>query len=128
MKKSCFLFPVFCFLFSVSCFFGVAQPTMKLAHTTHNFKQVARSNGPQSHVFEFTNTGDEPLVILRMDTSCGCVDATYPRRPVAPGDKGEITITYDPKGQKGTFMKAMQVYTNERPGRHIISVQGEVVK
>lgn len=105
-----------------------AQPKMELAHLTHAFGAVSERGGKVSHAFPFTNTGDKPLVILRLDTSCGCISAAYPKRPVAPGATGEIAITYDPRHQSGTFLKAIPIITNDAEGRHIISVQGRIVK
>ncbi len=119
---------LFCFLFSVFCFLASAQPAMKLAHLEHDFSKISAKGKPVAHAFTFKNTGDKPLVILQVETSCNCAFAAYPKRPIAPGACGEITITYDPKGQKGPFFKAIQILTNEPAKRRIISVQGEVVK
>lgn len=119
---------IFSLLLALCCLPGSAQPAMKLAPLSHNFGSLDPQADPVSHTFELENTGDEPLVILRVETGCRCTSATYPRRPVAPGEKAQISVTYDPKGQKGPFLKTIQLFSNTPEKRHIISVQGQVVK
>ena len=43
-------------------------------------------------VFEFTNTGNAPLVITNVKSSCGCTVPKKPTAPIAPGEKGEIEV------------------------------------
>ncbi len=122
MRKFCLLLPAFCFLLLSSS----AQPAMKLSQLEHNFGRIDPKADPVSHTFEIHNTGDQPLVILRVDTACRCTTATYSKRPIAPGASSQIVITYNPKGQKETFLKAIQIFTNEPTKRQIISIQGNV--
>ena len=42
------------------------------AETTYNFGTIAETKGVVSHQFEFTNTGDKPLVIVDATAECGC--------------------------------------------------------
>ena len=37
--------------------------------------------------YEFTNTGNQPLVISNVTTSCGCTSATWTQGPVPAGGK-----------------------------------------
>ena len=46
-------------------------------------------------VFRFTNTGDAPLVIEKVYSSCGCTIPKKPEAPIAPGEEGEIQVKYD---------------------------------
>jgi len=46
-------------------------------------------------VFEFTNTGDAPLIISNVKSSCGCTVPSKPKDPIMPGDSGEIKVKYD---------------------------------
>lgn len=98
---------------------------LKLAETNHDFGDVPHKGGEQVYDFAFTNGGDVPLVITRVVTSCSCIRATYPRRPVAPGGSGAIRITYEPiKSDPGAFNKVIQIYSNAVSGRDVITVQG----
>ena len=74
------------------------------------------------------NDGSKPLVLLRVITSCSCIRASYPKRPVAPADSGEIRIVYQPhKSEPGTFNKVIQIYSNSVDGRDILTVQGNSI-
>ena len=43
-----------------------------------------------SKIFEFTNTGNAPLVFTRIFSSCGCTIPKKPEEPILPGESGEI--------------------------------------
>ena len=124
MKK---LIAIFAFAFITAAVAAQPAPEMKFGQTEHSFGAITEKGGKVSHVYPFTNEGNAPLVILSIETSCGCTKATYDKKPVPPGGKGEILITYDPKRQGGVFYKAIQVFTNEPVKRRIIVAQGEVL-
>ena len=44
-----------------------------------------------------------------------------------PGQEGEITVTYNPRHQSGTFNKAISIYTNVPGVRYIVTLRGEVM-
>ena len=45
--------------------------------------------------FEFTNTGDEPLIVSNVKSSCGCTIPKNQKKPILPGENGEIEVKYD---------------------------------
>jgi hypothetical protein len=45
--------------------------------------------------FEFTNTGDAPLIISKVKSSCGCTVPEKPEAPIMPGETGKIKVKYD---------------------------------
>ncbi len=59
-------------------------------------------------IFKFKNTGKVPLII-RVQTSCGCVKASGPKDPIPPKGKSEIEVMYDTK-RVGMFTKSITVY------------------
>ena len=64
----------------------------------------------------------------RVITSCSCLKASFPKRPVPPGGQGVIRITYEPhKSEPGVFNKVIQVYSNSVDGRDVITVQGNSI-
>ena len=96
--------------------------------TSYDFGKIEERQGKGSYHFAFTNKGDAPLVIRHVDISCGCITAHWNRKPVMPGERGLITITYDPKRQTGKFSKAVIVNTNSGGAFNIrLHVSGEVV-
>ena len=91
-----------------------AGPLIKFLDTTHDFGNIKEASGAVSHDFRFTNTGDAPLVILSVTTSCGCTKPTFPKQPVEPGDTAVVTITYNPVGRPGEFDKNISVKSNSQ--------------
>ena len=67
------------------------------------------SNGVRTFTFE--NTGDAPLEIQGVRSSCGCTIPEKPEAPIKPGKKGEITVRYD-TNRVGVFRKTITVNTN----------------
>lgn len=106
----------------------VSQAEITFAQTEHNFGIVPENGKKVSCTFEFTNTGKHPLVITRITTTCRCVDYKCSKKPIPPGGKGQITITYNPKKQEGVFYKVIQVFTNTPDERHLLTLRGEVIQ
>lgn len=70
------------------------------------------------HTFRFTNTGSQPLIITNVTTQCGCTAPRgWPRDPVMPGEKGEITIAFDSTGKIGRQNKVAMVISNSKDAK-----------
>ncbi len=77
-------------------------------------------------VFEFKNTGKEPVIISDVRTSCGCTAAKKPTEPVNKGKSDEIIVTYDTK-RVGDFTKTITVTTNVQTEPIILTIKGKVL-
>ncbi len=77
-------------------------------------------------VFEFTNTGDAPLVISKVSSSCGCTIPKKPEAPIAPGQTGEIQVKYD-TNRVGPIRKAITVISNADTPTIILKIKGNVI-
>lgn len=95
--------------------------------TSHDFGQIKEADGKVSSTFVVKNTGEAPLVITRVIASCGCTTPEWTKEPIAPGQSGNIKITYDPKGRPGPFSKTISVYSNGKTGSFILTIRGEVI-
>lgn len=95
---------------------------------THDFGTIKEGDGPVTHIFEVKNTGDAPLVITRVMSSCGCTTPTFNREPIAPGKTSKITVTYNPAGRVYPFVKTISVYSNGKEGPLVLTIKGTVVK
>ncbi len=93
--------------------------------TTHDFGTI-QQNKPVTATFEFTNVGKTALIITEAKGSCGCTGTTFPKTPVAPGAKGEITATFN-AAAAGSFTKTVTVNANTAEGTIILNIKGEVV-
>ncbi len=79
--------------------------------------------------FEFVNTGDAPLIISRVRSSCGCTVPEKPEKPIMPGETGKIKVHYDTK-RVGAFRKTVTIYTNavnEPNGVVVLKIKGKVI-
>ena len=84
-------------------------------------------NGVRS--FEFTNTGDEPLIISNVQSTCGCTVPSKPTEPIAPGKTGKIEVKYNMN--PGPIRKTITVETNAvnaEEGRVVLKIKGEVIE
>ena len=94
---------------------------------SHDFGTIKEANGPVSCTFEFTNTGDKPLLIIDATASCGCTRPEYPTKPIKPGKKGKIKVTYSPIGRPGAFKKTVKIKTNGKERSTTLRIEGTVI-
>ncbi|HKP93369.1 MAG TPA: DUF1573 domain-containing protein [Chthoniobacterales bacterium] len=64
-------------------------------------------------VFKYENKGDAPIHIKAVRPSCGCTTAALAKNDVAPGEKGEITATFNIGDRVGTQTKSITVETDD---------------
>ncbi|MDE5417938.1 DUF1573 domain-containing protein [Labilibaculum sp. DW002] len=80
---------------------------------------------PNEVSFQFVNTGEYPLLIKYVETSCGCTKPEWPKHPINPGNSEEIKVTYDAK-YPGRFFKTITVFCNSKEGMITLKIKGEV--
>jgi|AVFP01.1.fsa_nt_gi hypothetical protein len=85
---------------------------------------VQHSDG--SRQFTFENTGDTPLVITHVKTTCGCTVPSYSKEPILPGKTGIINIKYDTR-RVGAFSKSIRVLSNTASEITILKIKGTVI-
>lgn len=106
-----------------------AQGVLTFETESHDFGSITEGEKP-TYTFRFTNTGDEPVTITRVQPSCGCTAPSYSTEPVPPNEMGEITVEYNSEGRPGDFNKTISVqaggtansYTTLRITGTVISV------
>ena len=80
--------------------------------------------------FKFTNTGDAPLVITKVKSTCGCTVPTKPEGAIAPGETGYIDVEYDTK-RTGFIRKTITVNSNAinaKDGISYLKIKGTIKK
>ncbi|GAA3615767.1 DUF1573 domain-containing protein [Flavivirga amylovorans] len=82
------------------------------------------SNGVR--VFEFTNTGDAPLIISKVSSSCGCTIPKKPKDPILPGKTGQIEVKYD-TNRVNPIRKTITVISNADTPTVALKIKGLVV-
>lgn len=76
--------------------------------------------------FKVLNSGDKPMVITRMDVSCGCIEAEYPKDPLRPGESGEMAVKLDTRGLGGWIYKTVLMQTSIAAKPRILIVIAEI--
>lgn len=100
------------------------QPMALWTDSVHNYGTFHESDGEQRATFVVVNTGDSPLVITRVQPTCGCTVARFTTTAIAPGESGMVNVTYSPTGRPGPFEKTVWVYTNSVPNRTRLTIKG----
>jgi hypothetical protein len=97
---------------------------LKFVSEIHDFGTL-KQNVPAEHTFTFTNTGKEPIILQRVQPSCGCTTPTYSKDPILPGKTGEIKASYN-AAAAGAFNKSITVFSNV--GTKVLTIKGSVEK
>ena len=85
-------------------------PEIEFEKIVHDYGDVPY-NGNGACEFRFTNTGNEPLLVLKPKSSCGCTVSTWPQDPILPGKSEVIEVTYR-TNRVGNFDKKVTVTSN----------------
>ena len=75
---------------------------------------------------KFSNVGDEPLVIHKVEAGCSCTSVDYSQKPIKPGGSGVIHIELDVSGIRGNFSKEIVVYCNAGDFPYQLTICGSV--
>lgn len=111
---------------------GFAQKGAKIEFkdkdNTIDYGKVSKDDDSGIRVFEFTNIGDEPLIIKNVQSSCGCTVPSKPTEPILPGKTGKIEVKYNMN--PGPIRKTITVESNAvnvDEGRVALKIKGEVI-
>lgn len=103
-----------------------AAPAVNIPRLEYDFGTVFQGENVR-HNFVFTNTGDTPLNVEKVSSSCGCTAALASAKVLAPGESGEIQASFDSTRFRGAIKKVVYLYTND-PARSMIqfTIKGTV--
>lgn len=94
----------------MALFAAQAQPKISLDNEKCDFGAIMWKQ-PATAKFVITNTGNKPLLIHKVETSCGCVVSTWSKKPIRPNRHTVIEATYDAQ-MLGHFHKFVRIYSN----------------
>jgi len=96
------------------CFLVVASaPAALVFEKTELDLQPELGASKVDAVFKYENKGDAPVHIKSVRPSCGCTTAALAKNDVAPGEKGEITATFNIGDRTGVQVKTVTVETDD---------------
>ena len=102
------------------------EPIITFDKTEHEFGKLLQGE-VVTYSFHFTNTGNAPLLITEVKTSCGCTAGDFPREPIKPGQDGLIKATYDSKGHHGFQSRTLSVISNTNPSMTVLRFKADVL-
>lgn len=121
MKKTLLLLSL-----SLVYFVGYAQAEMTFEESTIDYGTIKKgSDGLR--IFKFTNTGDQPLVISDVLTTCGCTVPKRPANAILPGEEGEIEVMYNTK-LVGPIRRTLSVFSNVTSEVTSLKIKGIVTE
>ncbi|MFM2368237.1 MAG: hypothetical protein RL619_537 [Bacteroidota bacterium] len=127
MKKIITLIAIL-FVSSIGFAQSGAKIDFKAKDNTIDYGKVSKGSDTGIRVFEFTNTGDAPLIITNVLSTCGCTVPTKPAEPIMPGKTGKIEVKYNMT--PGPIRKTITVESNAvnyEDGRVALKIKGEVI-
>ena len=110
---------------------GRMNSTMSTPSTSVSLSEMENDFGvipltdTREHVFKLVNTGNKPLVIYGVVTSCGCTKTEYSKEPIRPGETLDLKVIYNAE-DKGFFRKSLMVYCNVEESPLKLSLLGTV--
>ena len=92
---------------------AAGKPEIKFDVMSTNLGRM-RQGEKKTYTFNFTNVGKADLEI-EMVSACECTTVEWPSRPVKPGQKGQIKMTFDSTNEPGQIDKTLDVIHNGTP-------------
>jgi hypothetical protein len=100
--------------------------TIEFEEMVYDFGSVEEGT-KVSQIFTFTNTSDEPLILLNAQGSCGCTVPQWPREPIAPGETASILVEFNSRGKRGVRNQKVTLTANTEPAQTFIYLKGKVL-
>ena len=115
------------FAFSNNTLVAQDNTNIKFDKKLHNFGRIKEEGGRVLYKFKFKNIGKKPVIVTRVESSCGCTTPDWTRSPILPNKEGFVGAEFDPNGRPGVFNKHVKVYTNISKEPIKLVIKGDVV-
>ncbi len=126
MKKVLFFLVTF---ITTAAAFAQTGPVIDFVNgTTLDYGTVSKEDDNGIRKIEIKNTGDAPLIITNVKSTCGCTVPTKPKEPILPGKSDFIEVKYNMN--PGPIRKTITVESNAvnyPEGMVPLKIKGEVI-
>lgn len=96
-------------------------PVLEFDKKEHDFGEIEAKTSVET-TFNYKNTGDAPLVITDIKSSCGCtVPQDWSRLPLAPGESGKFSVKFNGSGSN-KITKTITVTANTEKGSEVVKI------
>lgn len=103
-----------------------AQAKIKFDDAKKNFGFVKKGEKVVL-AYDFTNTGNQPLIISEAKAECSCTTIKWPKDPIAPGQKGVVEVTFDTAPARDRQDRTVEVFSNASSSPDKIRFKGVVL-
>lgn len=100
-------------------------PQIEFESKTHDFGIIVEGERV-SWTYKFKNTGGSELIITHASSTCGCTVPKYSKKPISPGEEGEIEVVFNSSNYPGSVHKNVRVMSNTQPNVTILELTAEV--
>jgi hypothetical protein len=108
------------------CFAQQAFP-LRFESSDYDFGTVGELGGILYHHFSFENTGPDTVWILDAKAECHCTTGDFPKKGIAPKEKGKIKVSYDPKGRPWEFESGVVVRVKGQKEAKELKIKGKTI-
>lgn len=102
-----------------------AEDVIKFNELRYNFGKI-KQGVPVTHDFQFSNVGNDPLIIETASASCGCTTPTWPKQPVMKSKTDILKAGFN-AAAPGLFEKTIFVKIKGIDAPYELKISGEVV-
>lgn len=102
-------------------------PKIEFVTKTYNFGTI-KEGDVVKYEFEYTNTGTGDLVIKDANATCGCTAPGFSFFPLEPGLSSAISVSFNSANKVGAQRPEVTIITNGYPSKHVLTMEGIVVK
>lgn len=104
-----------------------AQRSIRWVNSDYDFGAFKEDSGHVTCQFKGVNVCDEPISIVSARATCGCTTPEYSHKSFASGDTITITVSYDPEGRPGRFMKKVYLKNSNDEDQDELKIRGVVI-
>lgn len=125
MKK---LLSLVAFIIISAATYAQTGPQIEFESDEIDYGTVYKGEDDGIRTIKFTNTGDEPLIINNVKSSCGCTVPSKPKEAILPGKSDTIQVKYNMR--PGSIRKTITIMsnaTNHENGVVAIKIKGKVI-
>ena len=104
----------------------LAQAKIKFTDVKQNFG-IVKKGEKVNLTYEFTNLGNQPLIITETKAECSCTSVTWTKELVAPGQKGSVKVVFDTAPTYDRQDRIVEVFSNDPKSPACIRFKGVVL-
>lgn len=75
---------------------------------------------------QLVNGSSTPIVIRQVERTCGCTTLEFENQPLMPGEKRQMMLRFDARGEWGWQLKLLRLYLNASPEPLRLYVEADI--